>query len=338
MNSHHKKWFRLYADFAKDVTIQLLSEQDQRRYIMCLCLRCEAQPWPLGNREIAWALHISEKDWIATQQRFIEQGLFDPTGDIPSWDKHSLPSDTSNARVARYRDKIKSAMPVGQGKTTLVKSTLTAGKGIIDDLSGSKEPAKSSPSSPTGTSGTEPQGFVRFWDSWPKNIRKGGRSLCLKAWLRCHAENAVEQILAHVNFLKNSEEWKRDGGQYVPAPSTYLNQQRWSGSEFDFKDSPRQIPEFKLEQGHYLRLSNNDNWIRVAFADVPESFRLNTASDRETVSKRYRKNNDHFEILDAKTGWKHIHQYQVPDWLLNKLHSQEDSQPSLFSGSLFHEL
>ena len=34
------QWFRLYAEFAHDPKVQMLSEVDQRRYIMLLCMRC----------------------------------------------------------------------------------------------------------------------------------------------------------------------------------------------------------------------------------------------------------------------------------------------------------
>ncbi len=38
-------WFRLYHEFSADPKVQMLSEADQRRYIMLLCMRCrESRP------------------------------------------------------------------------------------------------------------------------------------------------------------------------------------------------------------------------------------------------------------------------------------------------------
>lgn len=31
--------------------------------------------------------------------------------------------------------------------------------------------------------------------------------------------------------MKSSDEWRRDGGQFVPAPLVYLNQRRWEGAD-----------------------------------------------------------------------------------------------------------
>jgi hypothetical protein len=38
----------------------------------------------------------------------------------------------------------------------------------------------------------------------------------------------IEQILAVIEKLKQSEQWIRDNGQYIPHPSTWLNQGRWT--------------------------------------------------------------------------------------------------------------
>lgn len=32
-------------------------------------------------------------------------------------------------------------------------------------------------------------------------------------------------------MVKMSDDWSKDGGQFAPAPMTYLNQKRWDGFE-----------------------------------------------------------------------------------------------------------
>lgn len=79
---------------------------------------------------------------------------------------------------------------------------------------------------------TDPQpGFDAFWEAWPKHRRKGGKADCLKAWRKRELEPFHEQIVAHVEFMKASDDWRRDGGQYIPAPVVYLNKSRWDGAE-----------------------------------------------------------------------------------------------------------
>jgi anti-sigma factor RsiW len=37
-------------------------------------------------------------------------------------------------------------------------------------------------------------------------------------------------ILADVERRKNLPDWKKDGGQFVPNPATYINGRRWEDS------------------------------------------------------------------------------------------------------------
>jgi len=69
-----------------------------------------------------------------------------------------------------------------------------------------------------------PEGFGRFWDSWPSSKRKVARSKCAEVWQRRNLEPTAAQIIAHVAAMKVTEQWRTG---YEPAPLTYLNQRRW---------------------------------------------------------------------------------------------------------------
>lgn len=97
----------------------------------------------------------------------------------------------------------------------------------------------------TQPSPSAPDGFLEFWKSWPSNPRKGGRSECLKLWLKNKLEQVSQDIIAHVNASKQTKQWKDDGGQYIPAPAVYLRGRRWDGAEIEesrpksWRDDPR---------------------------------------------------------------------------------------------------
>ena len=66
-------WFRMYAEFATDPKVQMMSETLQRRFIMLLCLRC-------GNTElddglVGFHLRISQDEVIATKQELVSNGF-----------------------------------------------------------------------------------------------------------------------------------------------------------------------------------------------------------------------------------------------------------------------
>lgn len=74
-------------------------------------------------------------------------------------------------------------------------------------------------------------GFEKFWEIWPRSTRKQAKGKCLETWKKARAECLADEVLAHVKALAASDEWRRDGGRYVPAPLVYLNQRRWEGAD-----------------------------------------------------------------------------------------------------------
>lgn len=81
-----KTWFRLYAEFATDPKVQMLSEIDQRRYVMLLCLRCGEKI--LTDDQVAFQLRIP--DYQDTKKRLLEQGLIDEKNRPIAWEKRQF--------------------------------------------------------------------------------------------------------------------------------------------------------------------------------------------------------------------------------------------------------
>ncbi len=104
-------------------------------------------------------------------------------------------------------------------------------------LARSHLPSRANASAPRGKSlieadvNTDIPGFACFWEAWPPHPRKESKGKCLEKWKIHHMEKASAEILAHVEGMKQSDEWKKAGGKYIPAPMTYLNQRRWEGAE-----------------------------------------------------------------------------------------------------------
>ena len=103
------QWFRLYAEFATDPKVQMMSEADQRRFIMVLCLRCSNEDVTLQDDEIAFQLRISNEEWAQTKARFLAKGLINDDNKPTAWDRRQFVSDSSAERVRKHRDKKKQA-------------------------------------------------------------------------------------------------------------------------------------------------------------------------------------------------------------------------------------
>lgn len=67
--------------------------------------------------------------------------------------------------------------------------------------------------------------FETFWKAYPKKIGKGAAE---KAWKKISSVEAIfEKALRAVAIQSRSDQWLKEGGQFVPHPATWLNQRRW---------------------------------------------------------------------------------------------------------------
>jgi len=143
---------------------------------------------------------------------------------ITSWDKHQNPHHTEKA----------SEIPGVNGEVT-VKTPLKPKEAPKQDggnLADSLIPDSLIPDSEKNAGKpADPPGFAEFWKTWPSNDRKQAKGKCLDAWKKAHAERDAALILAHVESLKLSQSWRKNGGEFVPAPLVYLNNKRWEGAE-----------------------------------------------------------------------------------------------------------
>ena len=70
--------------------------------------------------------------------------------------------------------------------------------------------------------------FEEFWKAYPRKVGKGSAR---RAWLKIKSPSAIlEKIKNSLSWQINSLQWTKEGGQYIPHPSTYLNQERWLDS------------------------------------------------------------------------------------------------------------
>jgi hypothetical protein len=67
--------------------------------------------------------------------------------------------------------------------------------------------------------------FQRFWDDYPK---KRGKFPAQKAFAKVNPNAALlEVILTKLKEAKQTPEWTKNGGQYIPHPATWLNAKGW---------------------------------------------------------------------------------------------------------------
>lgn len=74
-----------------------------------------------------------------------------------------------------------------------------------------------------------PDGFSEFWAAYP---RKQAKVDAVKAWKKLSpSPDLVTRIIASVQHACDSPAWRKDGGQFIPYPATYINGRRWEDEQ-----------------------------------------------------------------------------------------------------------
>lgn len=78
-----------------------------------------------------------------------------------------------------------------------------------------------------------PEGFDQFWKLYPN---KKGRKEAIKAWSRLRPDDRLRHtLITALGKHRLSRDWTKDGGQFIPMASTWLNGERW---EDDLQPAP----------------------------------------------------------------------------------------------------
>jgi hypothetical protein len=71
----------------------------------------------------------------------------------------------------------------------------------------------------------EERNFEKFWSEYPKKI---GKKKAEQAFGHILAHYTIENILAGLAKWKESDQWKKEKGRYIPHPTTWINGERWN--------------------------------------------------------------------------------------------------------------
>ena len=68
--------------------------------------------------------------------------------------------------------------------------------------------------------------FDDFWKAYP---RKDGKEAARKAFAKAVKTRAdLETVLNALEWQRSCDQWAKDGGQFIPHASTYLNNRRFN--------------------------------------------------------------------------------------------------------------
>ena len=97
--------------------------------------------------------------------------------------------------------------------------------------------------------------FDKFWQAYPKKVSK---KQAQKSWKKIKPSlELFEKILKALEMVKQTEQWKKDNGKYVPYPATWLNQERWTDEINMMQDNKMAIKEEQKTKPVYYPVCEN---------------------------------------------------------------------------------
>ncbi len=145
-----------------------------------------------------------------------------PTAQL--WDKHPGGRRTDDGRASDGR-------PSDDSRATDAQQTDDGRTSVSPARGGDRETANGLRLTANGSDQTPDRkavqaNFERFWAVYP---RKVGKDAARRVWQQLAPDNDLtDRMVAAVEQHCASEQWQKDGGQFIPYPRTWLNRGGWT--------------------------------------------------------------------------------------------------------------
>jgi len=151
----------------------------------------------------------------ALKKNLVASGFLDSNEKMHDWKDRNKYLRSKQVAMRKLRAKrgtrVTPVLPV-----TLVPLPLNG-----TDLIGSEQNRSTPPLPPVG--GDE---FERFYQTYP---RKEARGDAEKAWKQTARDRPpIEALLSAISLQRSSDQWTKEGGQFIPLPAGWLRKKRWA--------------------------------------------------------------------------------------------------------------
>ena len=103
--------------------------------------------------------------------------------------------------------------------------------------------------------------FESFWIAYPKKKNKGSA----EKWFKSHkpTKELVDTMIEKIEQQKNSKDWLKNDGQFIPYPSTWLNAKAWEDETIEKNVVPSWFnKEIKQEQATDDEIAEMDAFLK----------------------------------------------------------------------------
>lgn len=181
-----------------------------------------------SSDEIEALRYITDRYFIRMDDGHYNKRMTEVVADAERWGQKSRTGGLHSAETRRAKARRGAARkaiepPFNHPATTL--STVVEGSLVSPSPSPSPSLSSTPPTPRKRGECVEPEGFAQFWAAYPRRTAKAS---ALKAFSKLAPDGALlARMLAAIREQARSDQWRRDGGAYIPHPATWLNGRRW---------------------------------------------------------------------------------------------------------------
>ncbi|WP_144624393.1 replication protein [Acinetobacter nosocomialis] len=95
------------------------------------------------------------------------------------------------------------------------------------------------------------ENFEKFWSAYPTCKRKSDKSGTYKTFTKHEGSFAIKTLLSILEKQKSDVSWTKQDGEFIPSPSTWLNQKQWENEYWFQVNSSVVAPDFSNAQLQY---------------------------------------------------------------------------------------
>lgn len=148
-----------------------------------------------------------------------------------------------NARLSRAKPECTSSVGIQRSAPTTNKTPVQEAEDIDDMEENEKDIGEHPEQSNVIDIGIADQRFAAFWSEYPRKVSK---KQAMSAFKRLATSKAkFDEIMEGLNRFKNSYDWMKDGGIFIPYPASWLNAERWKDEIVEFKPKQTQCNPFE---------------------------------------------------------------------------------------------
>lgn len=207
------RWFRMYDEALDDPKVQCLSAEDFRGWVNLLCVASRNDGVLPEIETIAFALRIDVIGARSLVDRLLIGGLIDVVKGGPNgsriaphgWQKRQYKSDTSTARVKRFRQRSETVTVTPPETDTETDNTLSK-----DNDASVDSDAQFWAAAKAYVGGRNPGALIGKW------IRDADKASVGEAITRAQLERPVDRIAFIQGVLRHKRRRTEEAEAYVP--------------------------------------------------------------------------------------------------------------------------